>query len=218
MRLGAALPLLLMAACSDAPDTPAPEPTPAPRFTPDKPRMLVPADLATVHFGGRIEGLEGPEVTGSFVLDGEPLAEMVSYVACPEAVTECDPAELPDGTVYTYVHRVTPAEGVENAAVFRTARKISAFANGVGFDRHEADAALGPGGKIDVSADNGALVWRVIGGDGWKAGETITFYWQSTMPPEEPRQAYQFEADGSAAIGSGPFPPREKPVQETASR
>jgi hypothetical protein len=220
VRLGAALPLLLIAACSEAPDTPAPDPTPqrAAELVPDKPRTLIAADLATVHFGGRIEGPEGPEVAGSFALDGETLAEMVSYVACPEGVTSCDPAELPEDTVYTYVHRVTPAEGVESAAVFRTARKAPGFANGVGFDRHEADMALGTGGKIDVSADNGALVWRVIGGDGWKAGETITFYWQSTLPPEGPREAYQLEADGSTGMGSGPFPPREKPVDEPGAR
>ena len=219
MRLGAALPLLLLAACSEAPEAPegtAPSPTPA--ITPDKPRTLVPADLATVHFGGRIEGPEGPELEGSFALDGETLAEVVSYVACPEGVTSCDPAELPEDTVYTYVHRVTPAEGVESAAVFRTARRAPGFANGVGFDRHEADSALGEGGKIDVSADNGALVWRVIGGDGWKAGETITFYWQSTIPPEGPAEAYQFEADGSIGLGRGPFPPREKPVDEAGAR
>jgi hypothetical protein len=58
-------------------------------------------------------------------------------------------------------------------------------------------------------------VWRVVGGDGWKAGETITFYWQSTLAPEGPREAYQFEAEGTSAQGSGPFPPRETPVEGT---
>ena len=217
MRLAAAaLACVLLVGCGSP--EPEAEPSPTPSATPDKPKTLVPADLGALVLGARIEGPQGPEVTGTFTVDGETLAEVVSYVACPEGVTSFDPAELPEDTVYTYVHRVTPAEGVESAAVFRTARRAPGFANGVGFDRHEADSALGTGGKIDVSADNGALVWRVIGGDGWKAGETITFYWQSTIPPEGPAEAYQFEADGSIGLGRGPFPPREKPVDEAGAR
>lgn len=207
-RLGAALPLLLHAACSDAPE--APEPVATATATPDKPRTLIAADLGSIQFAGRIDGPDGPEVESSFALDGQTLAEMVSYVACPEGVPSCDPRDLPEDTVYTYVHRVTPAEGVQSATVFRTTRKVGGFANGVGFDRHEAAVALGESGMIDVSVDNGALVWRVIGGDGWKAGETITFYWQSTLPPEGPAEAYQLQADGSSAAGRGPFPSAEE--------
>jgi len=219
VRPGAALPaLLLLAACGDASEAPDPTAAPSPAATPDKPRTLVAADLATVRLGDRIAGSDGAEVVGEFVVDGDTLATVVSYVACPQGGTPCDPAALPEDTVYTYVHRVTPAEGVESAAVFRTARKARGFANGVGFDRREAESAVGAGGRIDVSADNGALVWRVVGGDGWKAGETITFYWQSTVPPDGSREAYQFEADGSTALGSGPFPPREKPADEAGAR
>ena len=82
----------------------------------------------------------------------------------------------------------------------------------------QAAAALGKDGQIDVAADNGALVWRVIGGDGWKAGEPITFYWQSTLPPAGAADAYLVEADGSVTIGSGAFPETEKPVDEPAGR
>jgi hypothetical protein len=68
---------------------------------------------------------------------------------------------------------------------------------------------------MDVAADNGALVWRVVGGDGWKAGETITLYWQSTLPPAARiADAYLVETDGTVAIGNGPFPAREKAVDE----
>ncbi len=68
-----------------------------------------------------------------------------------------------------------------SATLFRTARPVGGFANGVGYDNAQAATALGSNGQIDVAADNGALVWRVIGGDGWKTGEPITFYWQSTL-------------------------------------
>jgi hypothetical protein len=205
-----ALPLALLAACGSP--EPAPEPAPTPSATPDKPKMLVPADFALLALGARIEGPQGPEVESTFATDGETLADVVSYVACPAATDPCAPAELPAGTVYTYIHRVTPAEGVESATLFRTARAVSGFANLVGYDMAEAASALGEDGEIDVSADNGALVWRVVGGDGWKAGETITLYWQGTLPPEGPREAYQFEADGVSALGTGPFPPRAGPT------
>jgi hypothetical protein len=206
------LPLLALAACSGEPE---PTPTATPSATPDKPKMLVPADLGELVLGARIEGPQGPEVESTVAADGAELAEIVSYVACPEGVTLCEStATLPE-TVYTYVHRVTPADGVENATLFRTTRAATGFANGVGYDRAEAAEALGEAGRIDVSSDNGALVWRVVGGDGWKAGETITFYWQSTLAPEGPREAYQFEAEGTSAQGSGPFPPRETPVEGT---
>ena len=101
----------------------------------------------------------------------------------------------------------------------RSARVVTAFGS-QRFPSASAQAAtaLGPNGQIDVAADNGALVWRVIGGDGWKAGEPITFYWQSTQPPAGSTDAYLVETDGSVAIGSGPFPAKEKPVDEPARR
>jgi len=176
---------------------------------------LVPADFATLKLGAKIAGADGD---GKFVSDGETLAEVTSYVACPEGVTMCDPKTLPADTVYTYVHRVTPGKTVASATLFRTARPAGGFANGVGYDNAEAAAALGPNGEIDVEADNGALVWRVIGGDHWKAGETITLYWQSTLPPVRSAEAYLVETDGSVAIGSGPFPAKEKPVDEAVGR
>ena len=141
---------------------------------------------------------------------------MASYVACPEGVVPCDPEALPADTVYTYVHRVTPGETVASATLFRTARPAGGFANALGYDNAQAAAALGSNGEIDVAADNGALVWRVIGGDGWKAGEPITFYWQSTLPPAGRAEAYMVETDGSVAIGSGPFP--EENAAEASAR
>lgn len=214
----AALPLVLLAACSQSPEAPTPTPstvvTPEVSRTPDKPHTLVPADFTALKLGAR---LTGSETSGAFVSDRQTLAEVSSYVACPEGVVACDTKALPPGTIYTYVHTVVPGKTVASATLFRTARPAAGFANGVGYDNDQAAAALGPDGQIDVSADNGALVWRVIGGDGWKAGEPITFYWQSTLPPASPADAYLVETDGSVAIGSGPFP-KEKPVEEDSGR
>jgi hypothetical protein len=213
VRLASALPLLLLAACSKSPEAPAPTSSPEVTPTPDKPHTLVPADFATIKLGAKIEDADAD---GKFASDGESLAEVTSYVACPEGVTECDPKSLPANTVYTYVHRVTPGKTVASATLFRTARPAGGFANGVGYDNAEAAAALGPDGEIDVEADNGALVWRVIGGDHWKAGEPITLYWQSTLPPAGLQDAYLVETDGSVAIGSGPFPARKKAGDKVA--
>jgi len=208
VKLAAALPLLLLAACSNSPEAPSPTPsgvvTPAVVPTPDKPHTLVPADFATLKLGARLMNSDSDT---KFVSDGQTIAQVASYVACPEGLAECNPKALPADTVYTYVHRVTPGKRVASATVFRTARPAAGFANGVGYNEAEAAAALGPSGEIDVEADNGALVWRVVGGDGWKDGEPITFYWQSTLPPAaQPLDAYLVETDGSVAIGSGPFP------------
>lgn len=210
MRREVALPLLLLAACSKGPEAPAPTSTNQVTPTPDKPRTLVPADFATLRLGAKIDGMEAQ---GRFASDGETLAEVTSYVACPEGVTDCDPKTLPADTVYTYVHHVTPGKSVASATLFRTARPASGFANGVGYDNGQAAVALGPNGEIDVEADNGALVWRVIGGDHWKAGEPITLYWQSTLPPARSAEAYLVETDGSVAMGSGPFPAKEKTAE-----
>jgi hypothetical protein len=220
MKPGAALPLLLLAAaCSKSAEKPDAAPsavvTAQEAPTPDKPKTLVPADFAALALGAKIAG---SETDGMFVSDGQTLAEVKSYVACPEGTAVCDPKGLPADTVYTYVHRVTPGKGVASTTLFRTARPASGFANGVGYDNAQAAAALGPDGQIDVEADNGSLVWRVIGGDRWKAGEPITFYWQSTLPPAGKTDAYLVETDGSVAIGSGPFPAKEKPVEEATGR
>jgi hypothetical protein len=216
----AAPPLLLLAACSKSPEAPAPAPsgivTPAVAPTPDKPHTLVPADFATLKLGAKVKG---SDAEGTFISDDNTIAKVTSYVACPEGITDCDPKTLPPETVYTYVHRVTPGKKIVSATLFRTARPAAGFANGVGYDNAEAAAALGPSGEIDVEADNGALVWRVVGGDGWKAGEPITVYWQSTLPPApKPLDAYLIETDGSVAIGSGPFPATQKLVDEASEQ
>jgi hypothetical protein len=216
MRLPAALPLLLLAASSRSPEAPSATPssvvTPEVTPTPDKPRTLVPADFATLKLGAKVPG---SDAKGTFTSNGQTIATVASYVACPADTVKCDPKTLPADTVYTYVHQVTPGKAVANATLFRTARPAAGFANGVGYANAQAAAALGPNGEIDVEADNGALVWRVVGGDGWKAGETITLYWQSTLPPAaRVRDAYMIETDGSVAIGNGPFPEAQKPVDE----
>ena len=49
-----------------------------------------------------------------------------------------------------------------------------------------------------------------VGGNGWQTGEPITFFWQSTLPPDGAAEAYSLRADEKIAMASGPFPPKEE--------
>lgn len=225
MRTNSALPLLalplmaLLTACEPA----APEPveTPAPTPTAVGLRTLVATGLGEMVLGPRIVGPQGPEVVGTLSFEGQEIAQITSFVACPAPAEnaapaeECDPEFEPEGAIFTYVHRVTPGEGASGPLLsFRTSRPATGFANTLGFDRDEAKAALGDDYAIGVQIDNGALIWRIEAGDGWDAGEEITFFWQSTLPPEGPAEAYEVETSLGRAAGTGPFPPAEV-IEET---
>ncbi len=217
--------LAALAACG----TQEAEPTPTSTPTVAAPRTLVGADLDLSTLGARIVGPQGSEVETVLSAGNREIGRLVSYVACPEGVTECEPGKLPEGTVYTYVHRVTlvdaeetagasqPSEGPEATetapTLFRTTRKVAGFNRAVGYRTAEAETALGDPDAISISLDNGSLIWRVSRGSGWEPGSTMTFWWQSTLPPQGPAEAYLLEVDGNQASATGPFPPEDKPVE-----
>lgn len=219
--------ILALAACSGEPETDDASPTPTAAVTsdaPSEPRTLVASDLGEIELGAKIEGPVGPEVEASIIVGGRSIGDIVSFVACPAEYDECDPEELPEGTVYTYVHTIRPGvddpndppfmrpvglDEVEDATMFSTVREAAGFNGAIGYNREQAEAALGPNGVIRVSDDNGTLNWRIVGGDGWSTGEPITVFWQSTLPPEGPAEAYALRADEKIAMASGPFPPSE---------
>lgn len=210
-----------LAACGPGEPEPAPSPTP----TPAQPRTLVAADLDLSTLGAKIVGPQGPEVSTVLSAGSSQIAEMVSFVACPEGVAVCEPGQMPEGTIYTYVHQVTLAtiNGEEEAAegegpevvespptLFRTTERVHGFNAAVGYSNAQALAALGNEDAISISSDDGQLIWRVVEGDGWQAGATLTFWWQSTLPPAGPADAYLLEIEGNQAIARGPFPAEEK--------
>lgn len=218
-QIALAFPLLALAACGSDPE---PAPTPTPTQTAAGPRTLVAAGFNDQQLGPRIVGPQGDEVSDTVMFEGRQIADVVSYVACPAPTVseggnatapngteaECDPAEQGEDAVFTYVHRVTPGEGADGPLLsFRTSRRAHGFANLVGFDRVQAQAALGEDYDIGVQLDNGQLIWRIKAGDGWTAGEEITFFWQSTLPPEGPAEAYEIETEEGRMRVSGPFPP-----------
>lgn len=181
-------------------------------------------DFGELQLGAKIVGPQGPEVKAAISNEAGNFGDMTSYVACPNGMPECDPKTAPEGTVYTYVHIVYPGEDndgstgvgagntssdVERATAFRMTRPATGFTGNVGFSKAEAIAAVGEKADVVVTCDGGALVWTVSAGDGgdqWEAREPITFWWQSTVPPSGPADAYQLTANYTDAVGSGPYP------------
>ena len=187
-------------------------------------KALPAGDFMDFTLGGRLVGPKGPEVTGAMTNSAGSFADLRGYVACPQDVEKCDPRNAPDGTVYTYVFVVYPggdndddtgigpnntASDVERGEAFRMTMPAHGFTGSAGYAKAEALAAIGPKADVVITCDAGKLVWTVSAGDGgdqWGAKEPITFYWQSTLPPAGPAKAYAFDADGTAAVGSGPYP------------
>lgn len=214
-----AAPLALMA-CGEAPE---PEPSPTPEATVAAPRTLVAADFDPAALGAKIVGPQGPEPEAAIVTDGREIARIRSFVACPRETQECVPADMPEGTVYTYVHEITladdldPSSGTTGAALFRMTRPATGFNRSVGYSRAQAEAALGQADAITVTVDAEEIIWRVTDGSGWTPGRSLTVWWQSTVPPEGPADAYSLEVQGMTASATGPFPPAENSVERGAA-
>jgi len=92
-----------------------------------------------------------------------------------------------DNSIYTYVHTVTPT--INLVSELNTAFGVIGFNNIAGWSFSDAAAAggmgLGGGFSIDLDPD-GTLDWEVDGAlntQGWGSGESITFFFQSTMAP-----------------------------------
>ena len=217
---------LALAACGEEP---APEPAPSAEPTVAAPRTLVAADFDAAMLGAKIDGPQGPEPEAAIMAEGREIARIKSFVACPEGTAECVPDEMPADTVYTYVHEITLADDVEpddletpvvdgavdqtSGALFRMTREATGFNRSVGYSREQAETALGEPDAITVTADEGQIIWRVTGGTGWKPGERITVWWQSTAPPAGPADAYSLEVRGMTATAKGPFPGAENPAE-----
>ena len=218
---------IALTACGDREPETAPTPTP----TVAQPRALAPADLDLSTLGARIVGPQGDEVETLLSAGNREIGTMVSFVACPEGVTECVPGDMPADTIYTYVHQVTladapqvedqPEEGPEvlesPPTLFRMTNEAHGFNRAVGYSNAQALNALGSEDAISITSDGGRLIWRVTEGEGWKPGSTITFWWQSTLPPAGPSDAYLLEIDGNQAAAKGPFPAEEKPAAGAAA-
>ena len=187
-------------------------------------RNIEAGEFLDLELGAKIVGPQGEEVNSALSNAEGNFADMRSFVACPAAMTECDPSTAPEGTIYTYVHVVYPGEDneagtgsgegndssdVERATAFRMIRPATGFTGAAGYSKDEAMAAIGAKADVVITCDDGALVWTVSAGDGgdqWEQAEPLTFWWQSTVPPAGPAPAYAILANYTPATGSGPYP------------
>jgi hypothetical protein len=190
-----------------------------------KAKALAAGDLTALTLGGRM-----PERTSAMRNEAGNFADLRGFVACPRGTDPCDPRTAPAGTVYTYTLVVYPggdnnddtgigpgntASDIERATAFRMTMPAHGFTGQAGYAKPEALAAIGPKADVVVTCDAGKIVWTVSAGDGgnqWEQKEPLTFYWQSTLPPAGQAEAYAFDADGTTAIGSGPYPAAKEGV------
>ncbi|WP_271077921.1 hypothetical protein [Aurantiacibacter sp. MUD61] len=187
-------------------------------------------DFADLELGAKIVGPQGPEVKSRMVNAEAAFADITSYVACPLGMDPCDPATAPEGTIFTYVHIVYPGEDndpstgsgdgndssdVETMESFRMTMPSHGFTGVAGYSIAESEAAVGEIGTIVISCHEDGIAWTVEEGDGgdqWEQAEPITFFWQSTLPPAGPSEAYEVFANYTAAQGPGPYPAADETV------
>jgi hypothetical protein len=179
-------------------------------------------DLDTLILGAKIVGPVGPEVNTSLVdANGNSLGDLSGSVSCPAGFGTCQPPSNPSGTIYTYVHEVTPGVDFPNDAPFPQPPVVMPFEDvtdfslgfdaagfiGVaGFSFSDAEAALGMGGAFNIELlSNGSLQWTANGA-GWGTGERNTFFWQTTQPPSGPGGVYTASNGMDSGTGAGPLP------------
>ncbi|GAA4643871.1 hypothetical protein GCM10023115_18310 [Pontixanthobacter gangjinensis] len=225
--LFAATAALSLAACSAEPDTDVTDiegPAKSEGEAAAIAAALPAGDFMDLELGAKIVGPQGPEVTGTLSNAEGSFADIRSFVACPAGMDPCDPKTAPEGTVFTYVHVIYPGEDnekntgsgagndssdIERASAFKMMRAAHGFTGTVGYSKAEALAAVGAKADVVITCKDGALIWSVEaggGGDQWEQAEPITFYWQSTLPPAGPADAYAIDANYAKATGPGPYP------------
>ncbi len=196
---------------------------------------LIPTNFDDLNLGATIVGPVGPEVETSLVnTSNQGLGDLTSSVSCPPGFTSCVPPENPAGTIYTYVHQVTPGVDFPNDAPFPLPENTIAFNdvqqfslgfdaagfNGIaGYSFSQAENVLGSDGSFDIEQlDNGSLVWNVSGGENWDTNnsnpETITFFWQTTQAPSGPGGTYIASNNSTSGSGNGPLPTPVQSVPE----
>ena len=177
-------------------------------------------DLNSVSLGAKVVGPVGPEVETTFVnSSGDGIGDLKSSVSCPAGFSDCLPATNPAGTIYTYIHEVTPGVDfpndppfpspdetlpLDNARVFHLTFPAEGFNQVVGFDFSQA-AAAGVNFTIE-QLDDQTLRWELSEDAGWDSGETISFFWQTTQPPSGPGGIYKLTSATEAGTGNGPLP------------
>ncbi len=193
---------------------------------------ITPTNLDNLTLGARIVGPVGPEVETSLInTDSNSLGDLTSSVSCPVGFSECLPPVNPPGTIYTYIHEVTPGVDFPNddppftqpeiVLPFENVREFSlgfeafGFTGVAGYSFDQATTALETEEPIEIELDNGRLIWTVP--EGWGTGETISFFWQTLQPPSGPGGVYTASNNTQIGSGRGPLPLEVQSVPESGS-
>ena len=163
--------------------------------------LVSPQDFNSIALGEVIVGPLGSVVSDNFTTsDAQALGDLDSSVFANSATG-----------LFTYTHQVTP--GVNNFASFTVDFPASGFNGVAGYDFSQSNNAGGSGDSTDfeiVFNDNNqeTITWRIPSGTEsfFEAGETITFFWQSTLRPVGPFGNYSLENNLSEGIAIGPTP------------
>lgn len=194
---------------------------------------IAPVNLDELDLGAKIVGPVGPEVESSFVdASGDAIADLKSNVSCPAGFVSCIPPGNPAGTVYTYIHEVTPGVDFPNDPPFPEPDNVvpfagadsfglnfaaAGFAGVAGYSFSQAADVLATGSIISVEqlTDN-RLLWSLSADADWDTGDTLTLFWQTTQAPSGPGGQYVI---GTAQTGSaaGPLPTPLATVPEPPS-
>ncbi len=217
-------PLIALAACA-----PEAEPTELTVAETDGEAQAIAAQMSAIDFadlalGAKIVGPRGTDVEARLSNEVGAFGDITSYVACPAGMETCDPSTAPAGTIYTYVHTVYPGEDndpktgsgkgtdssyVERAEAFRMTMPAHGFTGKAGYSKAAVMSAIDGDVDVVMTCVDGGLAWTVSAGDGgdqWEQAEPITFFWQSTLPPKGPADAYAITANSVLATGAGPYP------------
>jgi hypothetical protein len=217
--------------------TPTPTPSPTATPTPTPSPTSTPTGVTTVYDGHKFgppnftlntgsRGLTyqgnldllvlGPVLVGPvstpFPSIYDDPGDLTVTVHCPPGVNPCN-AQLPQGSVYTYVLRVDPGYGGKgDISRFRPNFPVKGIV-GIGLSAKQAIAAAPHpnAGPFAVCEASGYIFWEVAslavtGFPSWYSNEVITFYYQSTSPPSATLRPYTFQAPDATGRANAPGP------------
>lgn len=175
-------------------------------------------DLASLTLGAAVNGPVGVTVDSGFDDAGLNYGDFSGGAICPAGFITCIPPANPAGTIYTYVQSITPfADPVPNDGPFPNASGAGTPGNinfyGLGFDPAGVNGVAGydfaqasaAGVSFGVHDSGSGITWTTQGGD-WSAGETISFFFQTTQGPSGPGGVYQIGNGTFTAAARGPLP------------
>lgn len=173
-----------------------------------------PQDLSSIDLGEVIIGPLGSVVSDDFTTNSsEDIGDLNSSVFDNSATG-----------LFTYTHQVIP--GVNDIDSFAVSFPASGFNGVAGYDFSQASAAGGNGDETDFDISfngitNETITWNITssGDSFFDTGETITFFWQSTLRPVGPFGTYNLDNNSSSgnALGPSPNAPNPEPIPEPSS-